>query len=102
MRFSTHLRAILSLATLSLAQNSSTSEIVPLLQASNLVPGVIPSFNATVGPLDITYPQGIVNYGNALNLSTVMYSPEVQFPGEADYPDAQYTCRSPFLSIILI
>lgn len=72
------------------AQNSSTSEIIPLLTKGHLVPNILPTFNATVGPLVITYPNGIVNYGNNLSVSTVQYAPTVQFPAEADYADYKY------------
>lgn len=84
------LQIIASLALLVSAQNSSTSEIIPLLEKANLVPKILPTFSATVGPLVITYPNGIVNYGNNLSVSVVTYAPTVQFPAEAAYPDYKY------------
>lgn len=67
------------------------SDILALLRTGRLVPNILPDFTPTIGPLTITYPQGIVNYGNTLNLSVVAYAPLIQFSGEADYPDATYT-----------
>lgn len=71
--------------------NNATSEIIPLLEQGYLVPKVLPTFNATIGPFDITYPTGIVNYGNNLSLATVKYAPDVQFQAESAYPGAMYT-----------
>lgn len=61
-----------------------------------LVPQVIPSFNATIGPFDILYPQGIVNYGNNLSLSVVANAPYINFPAEAGYTNANYTRMTRF------
>lgn len=72
------------------AQNTSTSEIIPLLRQANLVPKVLPEFNATVGPLIITYPNAIVNYGNNVSVASVAYSPDIEFPAEADFPNYKY------------
>lgn len=62
-----------------------------LLRRGYIVPNIVPEFSPTIGPLTITYPRGIVNYGNALNLSVVTYNPSIQFSGEPAYPDAKYT-----------
>ncbi|CCG84391.1 protein of unknown function [Taphrina deformans PYCC 5710] len=83
------------LLTLVVAQNNATGEIVPLLRQGNLVTSILPLFNATIGPLTITYPRGIVNYGNNLTLQSVTYAPTLQFTAEAAYPSAQYTRESP-------
>lgn len=80
---------LVAINALAAAQNASTNEIVPLLRAGRLVPQVVPSFNATIGPLVITYPQAIVNYGNNISLAAATSSPEVQFVGESAFPDAQ-------------
>ena len=82
---------ILSLLSLAAAQNSTTSEIIPLLRNGSLVPSIVPTFNATIGPLVITYPQGIVNYGNSIANAATLYAPNITFPAEANYPDAEYT-----------
>lgn len=69
----------------------SLSNCKALLRTGRLIPSVVSSFNATIGPLLLTYPQGIVNYGNNLTLSSVMYNPTISFPSEPAFPDAVYT-----------
>ena len=80
---------LLGLYCLVSAQNSTTSEIVPLLRNASLVPSIVPAFNATIGPFYITYPSGIVNYGDSLSLATTRYNPDIQFESEASFPNAK-------------